>query len=152
MLGSRAGQCSWSVGERDLRADEPAVEPETKPEPDTLDDAMLEEELEMLDAQVLRLAGRVERVTDHDEAGEACHRTGLVDVGGEHVGTRARRVHDERRQHRRLILDVHELAITDPAGLEAEINNLAGVVTNGIFAAQAAQLVLVATPSGVERF
>jgi ribose 5-phosphate isomerase A len=51
-----------------------------------------------------------------------------------------------------LILDVHELAITDPAGLEAEINNLAGVVTNGIFAAQAASLVLVATANGVERF
>lgn len=51
-----------------------------------------------------------------------------------------------------LILDVHELAITDPAALEAEINNLAGVVTNGIFAAQAADLVLVATPGGVERF
>ncbi len=51
-----------------------------------------------------------------------------------------------------LILDVHELAITDPAALEAEINNLAGVVTNGIFAAQAADLVLVATPNGVERF
>lgn len=51
-----------------------------------------------------------------------------------------------------LILDVHELAITDPAGLEAEINNLAGVVTNGIFAAQAADLVLVATPNGVARF
>ena len=51
-----------------------------------------------------------------------------------------------------LILDVHELAITDPAGLETEINNLAGVVTNGIFAAQAADLVLVATPKGVERF
>ncbi len=51
-----------------------------------------------------------------------------------------------------LILDVHELRITDPAALEAEINNLAGVVTNGIFAAQAADLVLVATPGGVERF
>lgn len=51
-----------------------------------------------------------------------------------------------------IILDVHELAITDPAGLEAHINNLAGVVTNGIFAAQAASLVLVATPAGVARF
>ncbi|TNF88761.1 MAG: ribose-5-phosphate isomerase RpiA [Gammaproteobacteria bacterium] len=51
-----------------------------------------------------------------------------------------------------LILDVHGLSITDPADLEARINNLAGVVTNGIFAAQAANLVLVATPNGVERF
>ena len=51
-----------------------------------------------------------------------------------------------------LILDVHELAITDPLDLEAKLNNLAGVVTNGIFAFQAADLVLVATPNGVERF
>ena len=51
-----------------------------------------------------------------------------------------------------LILDVHELAITEPLDLEAKINNLAGVVTNGIFAFQAADLVLVATPNGVERF
>ena len=51
-----------------------------------------------------------------------------------------------------LILDVHELAITDPADLETKINNIAGVVTNGIFAAQAADLVLVATANGVERF
>ena len=39
-----------------------------------------------------------------------------------------------------------------PPALESTINNLAGVVTNGIFAAQAADLVLVATPNGVERF
>ncbi len=51
-----------------------------------------------------------------------------------------------------LILDVHALAITAPLELEAKINNLAGVVTNGIFAFQAADLVLVATPNGVERF
>ena len=51
-----------------------------------------------------------------------------------------------------IILDVHGLTITDPAGLESTINDLAGVVTNGIFAAQAADLVLVATPNGVERF
>lgn len=51
-----------------------------------------------------------------------------------------------------VIIDVHELAITDPLAMEAKINNLAGVVTNGIFAFQAADLVLVATPSGVERF
>ena len=51
-----------------------------------------------------------------------------------------------------VILDVHQLAITDPLDLEAKINNLAGVVTNGIFAFQAADLVLVATPNGVERF
>jgi ribose 5-phosphate isomerase A len=51
-----------------------------------------------------------------------------------------------------IILDVHELAITDPAVMEAEINNLVGVVTNGIFAAQAAHLVLMAGPEGIDRF
>ena len=47
---------------------------------------------------------------------------------------------------------MHGLTIADPAALEARINNLAGVVNNGIFAAQAADLVLVATRNGVERF
>lgn len=51
-----------------------------------------------------------------------------------------------------IILDVYELVITDPPALETKLNNLPGVVTNGIFAAQAADLVLVATPTGIERF
>ena len=59
---------------------------------------------------------------------------------------------DFRTDNGNIILDVHELSITDPAALESAINNLAGVVTNGIFAAQAADLVLVGTPNGVERF
>jgi len=50
-----------------------------------------------------------------------------------------------------IILDVHELTITDPADLEVRINNFVGVVTNGIFAAQAAHVVLVAGPGGVRR-
>ncbi len=50
-----------------------------------------------------------------------------------------------------IILDVHELKITHPADLEARINNIVGVVTNGIFAAQAAHVVLVAGQSGVRR-
>ena len=32
------------------------------------------------------------------------------------------------------ILDVHGLSIDDPAGLEGEINQITGVVTNGLFA------------------
>ncbi|MGD8418602.1 MAG: ribose-5-phosphate isomerase RpiA [Pseudomonadales bacterium] len=50
-----------------------------------------------------------------------------------------------------IILDVHGLVITDPAALEARINNMVGVVTNGIFAAQAAHVVLVAGADGVRR-
>lgn len=48
-----------------------------------------------------------------------------------------------------IILDVHELTITDPAALEQTINNMVGVVCNGIFAAQAAGVVLVSSAGGV---
>ena len=50
------------------------------------------------------------------------------------------------------VLDVHGLAITDPDALEARINNLAGVVENGIFAANRPDLVLVGSPQGVREF
>ena len=50
-----------------------------------------------------------------------------------------------------LILDVHGLSIADPLALEREINNLVGVVCNGIFAAQAADVVFVAGANGVQR-
>ena len=41
------------------------------------------------------------------------------------------------------ILDVHGLAITDPAKIEAEWNQIAGVVTVGLFAQRPADVVLV---------
>jgi len=47
------------------------------------------------------------------------------------------------------ILDVHDLRITDPKGLEAQLNHLPGVVTNGLFALRCADVVLMATPNGV---
>jgi len=50
-----------------------------------------------------------------------------------------------------LILDVHGLAITDPKGLEAQINQMAGVVTNGLFAIRPANLLLLGTANGVRR-
>jgi len=49
-----------------------------------------------------------------------------------------------------LILDVRGLKITDPATLEAEINNIAGVVTNGLFALRGADVLLLGTPQGVK--
>jgi len=49
-----------------------------------------------------------------------------------------------------LILDCHGLTIMDPPQLEAELNNVAGVVTNGIFARRPADLLLLASPSGVQ--
>lgn len=47
-----------------------------------------------------------------------------------------------------IILDVHGLKITEPEELEQQINNLVGVVTNGIFARRAADIVLVGTAQG----
>jgi ribose 5-phosphate isomerase A len=48
-----------------------------------------------------------------------------------------------------LILDCHGLSIVDPPKLEAELNNIAGVVTNGLFARRGADVLLLATPSGI---
>lgn len=50
-----------------------------------------------------------------------------------------------------VILDVHGLSITDPAGLESELNQLPGVVTNGLFARRPADVLLLGTPEGVRR-
>jgi ribose 5-phosphate isomerase A len=49
-----------------------------------------------------------------------------------------------------VILDVHGLQITDPAGLECKLNGIVGVVTNGLFACRGADVLLLATPSGVK--
>ena len=50
-----------------------------------------------------------------------------------------------------IILDVHELRISDPPAMEAALNNIVGVVCNGVFAAQAADVVLVARKDGATR-
>ena len=42
-----------------------------------------------------------------------------------------------------LILDVHNLSIVDPAGLEREINQIPGVVSVGLFARRPADVVIV---------
>lgn len=47
-----------------------------------------------------------------------------------------------------IILDVHGLAITDPLALEQHINQITGVVANGLFAARAADVVLVGAATG----
>jgi len=49
-----------------------------------------------------------------------------------------------------VILDVHHLRIADPAALEAEINQIAGVVTVGLFARRPADILLLGTPDGVK--
>lgn len=49
-----------------------------------------------------------------------------------------------------VILDVHNLSILDPSDLERKLNNIVGVVTNGLFAVRGADVVLVGTDDGVE--
>jgi ribose 5-phosphate isomerase A len=49
-----------------------------------------------------------------------------------------------------VILDVHGLSITDPVGTETRINQIVGVVTNGLFAARRADVLLLGTPDGVQ--
>ena len=48
-----------------------------------------------------------------------------------------------------LILDVRGLSIIDPKGLEAKINQITGVVTNGLFAVRPADVLLLGTGEGV---
>jgi ribose 5-phosphate isomerase A len=48
-----------------------------------------------------------------------------------------------------LILDCHGLMLLDPPKTESELNQIAGVVTNGIFARRSADVLLLAEPSGV---
>ena len=48
-----------------------------------------------------------------------------------------------------LILDCHGLMLLDPPKTEGELNQIAGVVTNGIFARRPADVLLLAEASGV---
>ena len=48
-----------------------------------------------------------------------------------------------------LILDCHGLTLLDPPAMEAELNNVAGIVTNGIFARRAADVLLLGGEKGV---
>ncbi|SBT16909.1 Ribose-5-phosphate isomerase A [Marinomonas gallaica] len=48
------------------------------------------------------------------------------------------------------ILDVYNLEIVDPVKLESQINEIVGVVTNGLFAARPANVLLLGTQSGVK--
>jgi len=48
-----------------------------------------------------------------------------------------------------VILDIHNLQITNPLELETRINQMPGVVTVGIFAHRPADVLLIGTPTGV---
>jgi ribose 5-phosphate isomerase A len=49
------------------------------------------------------------------------------------------------------LLDVHDLAITDPPALETEVNQWPGVVAVGLFAHHRARVCLLGTAAGVQR-
>ena len=49
-----------------------------------------------------------------------------------------------------LILDIHDLKIEDPKGLENQLNNIVGVVTNGLFAGRGADILLLGTANGAQ--
>ncbi|MFT6614642.1 MAG: ribose 5-phosphate isomerase A [Halopseudomonas sp.] len=49
-----------------------------------------------------------------------------------------------------VILDVHNMQIHDPRTLEAQLNGIVGVVSNGLFAARPADILLLGTLEGVK--
>ncbi|WP_045855926.1 ribose-5-phosphate isomerase RpiA [Teredinibacter purpureus] len=66
--------------------------------------------------------------------GDPVHRAGCItDNGGE-------------------ILDVYGLAITDPVAMENAINQIVGVIANGLFAQRPADVLLLGTENGVKTF
>ena len=50
-----------------------------------------------------------------------------------------------------VILDVHNMKIENPVELERVLNGIVGVVTNGLFAERAADIVLIASSEGVKK-
>ena len=49
-----------------------------------------------------------------------------------------------------LILDIHELNIEEPKILEKTLNNIVGLVTNGLFAIRSADILLLGSKTGVK--
>jgi ribose 5-phosphate isomerase A len=70
----------------------------------------------------------------------------LVKLGGQP------KLRDFTTDNGNLILDVHNLTIQDPVAMEAKINQIVGVVTNGLFAARPANVLLLATADGVKTY
>lgn len=70
----------------------------------------------------------------------------LVKLGGQPV------LRDFTTDNGNVILDVHGLTIMDPVEMEAKINQIVGVVTNGLFAARSANVLLLATADGVKTY
>jgi len=56
-----------------------------------------------------------------------------------------------RTDNGNVILDIHGLDIMEPVKLETELNQITGVVTNGLFARRPADVLLLGTDGGVEK-
>ena len=56
-----------------------------------------------------------------------------------------------RTDNGNVILDVHGLRILNPVELEGELDHIAGVVTNGLFARRPADIMLVGSATGVQK-
>jgi len=50
-----------------------------------------------------------------------------------------------------VILDIHDMSIVDPRKLERQLNDITGVVTNGLFAIKSADVLLLGTQDGVKK-
>jgi ribose 5-phosphate isomerase A len=50
-----------------------------------------------------------------------------------------------------IILDVHNMKIENPVELEQKLNQIVGVVTNGLFAQRPADILLIASDNGVKK-
>jgi ribose 5-phosphate isomerase A len=70
----------------------------------------------------------------------------LVKLGGQP------KLRDFTTDNGNVILDVFGLNIPDPVAMEAKINQIVGVVTNGLFAARPANVLLLATADGVKTY
>lgn len=69
----------------------------------------------------------------------------LAQLGGEPVYRE-----DFVTDYGNVILDTYDLDVSNPIALEQQLNNIVGVVCNGIFAANQADILLKASSSGVE--
>ena len=81
----------------------------------------------------------------------------VIPMARSHVGREMlkRGAHPELRpnfttDNGNVIVDCRGLTILDPPALEAELNQIAGVVTNGIFARRPADVLLLGAPDGVK--
>ena len=81
----------------------------------------------------------------------------VIPMARSHVGRELRKLggHPEWRQNfvtdnGNLIIDMHGLSIVNPVELEGTLNQITGVVTNGLFARRGADVLLLGSERGVE--